>query len=141
MNAWSNKARVRGTALFALHELERTDRTGFEVRKFEAVGKLVMSRDSSLKDKMVMAALLAIEELEFGSNTTYKVERGRTRDEIIVFASYKLGPSLVRDEEVKEFMKFGLQYKGGVRNGPEGDREFQRTLRFGPSDARDLLRA
>ena len=43
--------------------MRRTARTGFEVRKFEAVGKLVMSRDSSLKDKMMMAALLATDEL------------------------------------------------------------------------------
>ena len=44
---------------------------------------------------------------------------------------------LIGKRELETFEKFGLRYLGGSRLGLEG----RRRLRFGPSDARDVLRA
>jgi hypothetical protein len=159
MKAWSNKTRVKGAILFAQRELLRTEKTSFEVWKSEEPGKLVMERAFSLKDKMVMGALLAIEEIQLGSNATYRLERGSKQDEIVIFASYKMGPgSILRDSEKRIFGKFGLKLKEGIRvdgdgikrlselgleNGKDYDEghEEARVLFFKPKDAMDLLRA
>jgi hypothetical protein len=149
MNAWSNKARVKGTALLALHELRRTDRTSFRIGHFEPIGKVVMSKETSLKDKMVMAALLATDELQSRLIAAYKVERGEKRNEVVVYATdpaaatynrTKHTQELVGEKEAEVFAKFGLEFRGGARIGSR-DRGRPRTLRFGPSDARELLRA
>jgi len=135
MKAYSNKTRVRGAALLALHELRRTDRTGFRVDLREEQPTLIMARNHNLTDKVKMAALLAIDELQKQFNTRYSLEKGKARDEIVIAAGPKLGPMVIMDKEKKMFRKFGLVFKTGIRNS-DG-----RLLYFFACDALDLIRA
>jgi len=85
--------------------------------------------------------LLAIAEIQRRSNATYSLEPVGAKKEITVLASHKMGPGIIRDEEVKKFRKFGLRFKSGVKNTFTGSNEKDRILYFSPSDALDLLRA
>jgi hypothetical protein len=123
---------VRGTALLALHELKRTGRTGFAVENRMSRGSV--SIEPTLKTRMEMAVLLAIEELSHHSNTTYRPVGVQKRGEIAVLAGHKIGPGEIRDGEMRAFSKFGLEYKGCGRNDTEG-----RLLCFSPSGS--LLRS
>ncbi len=134
MKAWSNKSRVKGMALLAMHELDRTGRTGFEVM---GQNPALMARSTKLKDKVTMAALLALHDIKFGSAGNYHLRRGRGRSSITIVAPDKLAPAVVRDSEIASFRKFGLRLKECSKKDPsEG-----RVLHFVPFDALDLLRA
>jgi hypothetical protein len=163
MKAWSNKTKVEAIARFALDELRRTDRTKFEVTELVSRRPVAgMSRPYSLQDKALMAAILAIKEIKEGSNARYRLERSRRSDEVVVFASHKMGPGdILRDSERRTFRKFGLELREGIKVDDdqigrlaelgvkleksylERDPDEDRVLFFfmKPSDARGLLRA
>jgi hypothetical protein len=100
-----------------------------------------MARKISIRNKMTMAALLAVEEIQRHSNAVYRLKPVGTKKEIAIVASYKMGPGpIIRDEEAKAFLKFGLSFKRGTKNNSTNSDE-ARTLHFCPADELDLLRA
>lgn len=119
---------VRGTALLALHELRRTGRTSLAVE--QEMSRLFVSFDLTLKSKVKMAGLLAIEALSHQGNTTYRLVGVQKRGEITVLAGHKFGPAEIRYGEVEAFGRFGLEYRGCGKDDAEG-----RLLRFSPSDS------
>jgi hypothetical protein len=133
MKTWTKNDRVRGTALLIQDELRRTGRTRFEVFGQEPT---LVSRHFTLRDKMKVAALLAIERISFGSETRYRLGTTRTPGIIAVEAGPKLGPSGIKQYETREFARFGLRYQRADRNGSD-----RRVLYFSALDPGRLLRA
>lgn len=133
MKTWNNKTKVEAIARFALFELKRTGSTKFEVLEPFSTGRGSMSREYTLQDKAIMSGVLAIRKI--GTNATYRLERSKKLDEVVVFASHKMGPGdILRDEERKIFREFGLELREGIK---VMDDQIRRLAKLGVRLAKD----